>query len=208
LWFDVDLAGSHVHLRPLAITDCPALVAAAGEDRSTYSFTWVPATLEESMRHESHLLDEFRSRRAVPLVVENLAQGRLIGATRFMDLDWLDEHDRAPLDRDRVPPRAVEIGGTWYAASAQRSAVNSECKLLMLTHAFESWDVERVCFKTDARNLRSRAAIERIGAGAEGIRRAHMRGADGLIRDSAYYSIVRAEWPKCRGQLSAMLSPP
>jgi RimJ/RimL family protein N-acetyltransferase len=201
VWFDVHLRGSVARLRPLDPSDCAALVAAANEDRATYGFTWVPATLAESAAHEGLLLEELAARRMVPLVVELVADGRVVGASRFMDLDWLDVPGGTLVDRDRVPPRAVEIGGTWYAASVQRTAVNTECKLLMLSHAFDVWGVERVCFKTDARNERSRRAIERIGAQSEGVRRRHMLGADGLIRDSAYYSVVRQEWPACRSRL-------
>ena len=98
----------------------------------------------------------------------------------------------------RQDARDAEIGATWLAASAQRTPVNTEAKLLMLRHAFDTWDAERITFKTDARNTRSRAAIERSGAHFEGIRRAHVRASDGGIRDSAYYSIVRAEWPDVR----------
>jgi RimJ/RimL family protein N-acetyltransferase len=92
------------------------------------------------------------------------------------------------------------------AASVQRTAVNTEAKLLMLRHAFDTWDAERITFKTDARNSRSRNAIERLGAHFEGIRRAEVPATDGGIRDSAYYSIVRAEWPAVRKGLEARLA--
>jgi RimJ/RimL family protein N-acetyltransferase len=125
--------------------------------------------------------------------------GRPVGSTSYYDLEsW------PALTGDR--PAVVEIGHTWYAASAQRTAVNTESKLLLLTHAFETWGCLRVALRTDARNERSRAAIERIGARYEGIRRAHMVATDGTVRDSAYFSIVRDEWPAVRAGLEARLS--
>jgi len=102
-------------------------------------------------------------------------------------------------------PSAAEVGGTWLAASVQRTGVNTETKLLMLAHAFEAWGVRRVTLKTDACNVQSRTAIERIGARAEGIRRAHMPALDGTIRDKAYYSIIAAEWPMIRQHLRQLL---
>jgi hypothetical protein len=100
----------------------------------------------------------------------------------------------------------AEIGSTWLASSAQRSGSNTESKLLMLSHAFDSWGVLRVTLKTDSRNARSRRAIERIGARFEGIRRAHARAVDGSVRDTAYYSIIRPEWPGVRAALTARLT--
>ncbi|MET0275509.1 MAG: GNAT family protein, partial [Acidimicrobiia bacterium] len=99
----------------------------------------------------------------------------------------------------------AEIGSTWLAASAQATPVNTEAKLLLLRHAFDTWRVERVTFKTDARNERSRRAIERIGATFEGVRRAHTIASDGTIRDSAYFSIVRSEWPAIEHELERRL---
>jgi RimJ/RimL family protein N-acetyltransferase len=206
VWRDVLLRGDVVVLRSLRPDDADALARAANEDRSTYGFTWVPRTVEEFALHNSVLLAESEMSRAVPLTVELVADGRVVGQTRFLDLDWLVDHHTSSGNPTGEPPKAVEIGGTWYAASVQRTSVNTEAKLLLLTHAFEQWGVERVSFKTDARNLRSRRAIERIGARFEGIRRAHMRASDGSVRDSAYFSIISSEWPNIREKLSAMLS--
>jgi RimJ/RimL family protein N-acetyltransferase len=102
----------------------------------------------------------------------------------------------------------AEIGSTWYAPWAQRTHANTACKLLLLRHAFEQWQAIRVTLKTDARNARSRAAIERIGGQFEGVRRAHVPATDETVRDSAYYSIIAAEWPEVRGRLEARLSLP
>ncbi len=204
----VVLAGDVVTLRPLTIADVDALVAAATEDRTTYGFTPVPGD-EGAMRAyvESVLVDE-RTGWALPFVTTRTGDGRVVGSTRFLDLDdWGPERPVGgpPLGALDIP-RTAEIGATWLAASAQRTAVNTEAKLLMLRHAFDTWDVERITFKTDARNARSRAAIERVGAHFEGIRRAHLRASDGGIRDTAYYSIIRSEWPAVRAGLEARLA--
>jgi RimJ/RimL family protein N-acetyltransferase len=103
-------------------------------------------------------------------------------------------------------PDAVEIGATWLAHSAQRTAINTEAKLLMLRHAFEIWRVYRVTLLTDARNLRSRAAIERLGARCDGILRGHMPAFDGSgVRDSACYSILASEWRSVRARLERLV---
>ena len=103
-------------------------------------------------------------------------------------------------------PDAVEVGSTWLAASAQRTRCNTEAKYLLLAHAFEGWEVHRVSLRTDERNERSRRAIERLGAQFEGIRRVDMPGQDGTVRNSACYSIVRAEWPAVRDRLQGFLA--
>jgi RimJ/RimL family protein N-acetyltransferase len=105
---------------------------------------------------------------------------------------------------ERKTPDACEIGYTWLASSAIRTAANTEAKLLMLTYAFETWQVLRVCFHTDARNTRSRAALERIGGKFEGVLRAHRMAADFIARDSYRYSIVAAEWPEVKRRLITM----
>ena len=127
---------------------------------------------------------------------------RVVGSTRFLDLEvfrwpppWPPGVGRGPVPSDGQPPVVAEIGSTWLAPSAQRTGVNAECKLLMLRHAFDVWSVLRVTLKTDARNQVSRDAIERLGATFEGVRRAHSPASDGSIRDTAYYSILRPEWP-------------
>ena len=99
----------------------------------------------------------------------------------------------------------AEIGHTWLAASAQRTGINTEAKFLMLRHAFEVWEVHVVRLRSDQRNARSRSAIERLGARFEGVRRADRPGADGTVRDSAFYSISVAEWPAVRDHLGALL---
>ena len=196
-----ELRGHSVRLTPMQPDDVDGLVAAASEDRATYGFTSVPPdrdTMSEQVRALIHLRERGDD---VPFTTRDATDDRIVGSTRFLSL-------RAYFARDA--PDAVEIGGTWLAASAQRSAINTEAKLLMLAHAFEAWRVVRVDLKTDARNARSRAAIERVGARLEGVVRnwqpSLVPGEEGQARDSALYSIVPAEWPAVRSMLEARLA--
>jgi RimJ/RimL family protein N-acetyltransferase len=141
---------------------------------------------------------------AVPFAIVRLEGNEVVGSTRFWNLErwqWPAGH----LRQGRQQPDVCEIGYTWLSKSAVRSAVNTETKLLMLTHAFETWQVLRVCFHTDVRNDRSRAALERLGASNEGVLRAHRLAADFTPRDSVRYSIVAAEWPSVRARLGLRL---
>lgn len=152
--------------------------------------------------------------RQVPFAVRDGRDGRLAGSTRFLDLDvftwrplpWPPGGSHGPEPSDLVPPNVADVGSTWYGARWQRTHVNTACKHLLPRHAFESWGCLRVTLKTDARNARSRAAIERAGARFEGIRRAHVPAPDGTVRDTAYFSIVAAEWPAARDALEKRLS--
>jgi N-acetyltransferase len=128
----------------------------------------------------------------------------VIGSTRFWNIErwaWPADHPR----HARPHPDACEIGYTWLSRSAIRSAANTEAKSLMLTHAFETWEVLRVCLHTDSRNRRSRTAIERIGGKFEGILRAHRIAADSIPRDSVRYSIIAGEWPEVKQRLYRLL---
>jgi N-acetyltransferase len=196
-----ELTGRWVRLTPMGLDDVDGLVAAATGDRTTYGFTSVPAD-RAAMTEQVRALVALRERgHDIPFTTRDPTDGRVLGATRFL---WL----RSYYDRD--DPDAVEIGGTWLAASAQRSPVNTEAKLLMLTHAFEQWNVQRVDLKTDARNARSRAAIERVGGRLDGVMRAWqpslVAGEEGRARDSALYSILPSEWPDVKARLEARLA--
>jgi len=141
---------------------------------------------------------------ALPFATVRRADGAVIGATRFFLIErwpWPAGH---PGTR-RAGPDGCEIGYTWLSASAVRTAANTEAKLLMLSHAFETWRVHRVCFHTDARNERSRDALARIGAQFEGLLRAHRLASDLKPRDSARFSIVAAEWPQVKQRLQQFL---
>jgi RimJ/RimL family protein N-acetyltransferase len=179
------LEAGAVALVPLAIDHVDALWAAASGPRDSYRFSTVPAS-REAMRA---YVEEALAGAFVPYATT--WRGRVVGSTRFLPERW---HRGDTI-------HACEIGWTWLAADAQRTEVNTTAKLLMLGHAFERWRVHRVHLKTDARNARSRAAIERLGARLDGILRAHMPAADGGVRDSAWYSIVAAEWPAIRDRL-------
>jgi RimJ/RimL family protein N-acetyltransferase len=140
----------------------------------------------------------------VPFAIVRVDDGVVIGSTRFWNPErwsWPQGHPQ----HGRQSPDACEIGYTWFARPAIRTGANTEAKLLMLTHAFETWQVLRVCFHTDSRNQRSRAALERIGGKFEGILRAHRMAADYIPRDSVRYSILAAEWPDVKQRLTQLL---
>jgi N-acetyltransferase len=199
------LRGQTVTLRPLAIADAAALAAAAAESRDRYAFTRVPDGVGDAERYIELALADRESGRRMPFVI--VWQERVVGSTSYLDLQRWRWPAGSPLQRPDHPD-AVEIGSTWLAASAQRTRCNTEAKYLLLAHAFDVWEVHRVSLKTDARNAQSRRAIERLGALFEGVRRADMAGQDGSVRSSAYYSIVRAEWPSVRRRLEDALIPP
>jgi RimJ/RimL family protein N-acetyltransferase len=192
------LTGRFVALEPLATHHAPDLLHAADEDRSTYGYTPVPADLASMEAYVRWLLDDAARDVVVPFAQRRLADGRLVGCTRYLNVLWWP---------DREWPAEVEIGGTWLSASAQRTAINTEAKLLLLTQAFDVWGVNRVAICTDALNERSRRAIERLGATFEGILRRH-RASTGhatvpnTARDTAVYSIIPDEWPGVRAGLA------
>jgi RimJ/RimL family protein N-acetyltransferase len=195
------LEGNLVRLEPLANDHIPALVAATEEDRSTYGYSVIPDGLEETTAYVNAAISEPDY---LPFAIRLLATGTVVGTTRFARItpwEWPEGNPNQRRDR----PDVVEIGYTWLAASAQRTGVNTEAKYLMLAHAFDVWDVHLVRIRTDVRNARSRAAIERLGATLDGCLRADMPGADGSVRDSAYYSISRAEWPAVRTKLEGLM---
>jgi RimJ/RimL family protein N-acetyltransferase len=204
------LEGRSVRLEPLVLEHADDLARAAAEDRGSYGYTWVPDGPADAERYVRGALDHQAGGRALPWAVRRLADDRIVGSTRFLDLEvfawpppWPPGVAQGPEPSDERPPSVGEIGSTWYAATAQRTGVNAEVKLLQLTHAFEAWQALRVTLKTDARNTPSRRAIERLGATFEGVRRAHTPASDGTVRDTAYYSIVASEWPDVRRDLLA-----
>lgn len=186
------LEGRLVRLEPLTLSHLPALLERAQAEG--YPFTSVPRTEEEMYGYIRFALDEQARGKALPFVTRDQRQGRVVGSTRFANFEYWTWPVGSALARPGIPD-AVEIGWTWLAPDAQRSGINTEAKLLMLTQAFEVWQVRRLTLKTDERNLRSREAILRLGARFEGILRAHMPASDGGIRNSAMYSILAEEWP-------------
>ncbi|WP_030752033.1 GNAT family N-acetyltransferase [Streptomyces griseus] len=209
------LTGRSVRLEPLAMRHAEALARAGEADRSAYAFTPVPNGLESALDYIARALADQAAGRCLPFALVGTADDRVIGSTRFLELDYW----RGPLVWPPTPghphgdpltavPDAAEIGNTWISGDARGTGINTEAKLLMLRHAFDTWGVRRITLRADARNTRSRVAIERLGATCEGIRRAHSRGLDGAVRDTAFYSILDEEWPTVRDIIELRLSAP
>ncbi|MFD3568928.1 GNAT family N-acetyltransferase [Streptomyces sp. NPDC058667] len=209
------LTGRSVRLEPLAMRHAEALARAGGADRSAYAFTPVPDGLESALEYIARALTDQAVGRSLPFALISTADERVVGSTRFLELDYW----RGPLIWPPAPgtphgdpltsvPDAAEIGNTWIARDARGTGINTEAKYLMLRHAFETWGVRRVTMRADARNTRSRIAIERLGASCEGVRRAHSRGLDGAVRDTAFYSILDEEWPTVRDIVQLRMSSP
>ena len=197
-------------LEPLTIEHVPYLVAAASQDRSTFGFTVVPDGIEEMTGYVETLLSGRQVGQDIPFVQRRVnadsSLGDVVGCTRFMNILF-------PLGRTVngvSVPDEIEIGGTWLAKSAQRTSVNTEAKLLLMTHAFDTWGVQRVAICTDERNEQSRRAIERIGGVFEGVLRSDrpswVPSEKGLLRNTAVYSVVSAEWPRVKSRLTTILS--
>lgn len=185
------LTGSTVELRPLRETDAPALVEAAADGELwNLKVTVVPgpATVDTYI---ARALEGERAGTVMPFVIVARATGRVVGSTRFWKVDRVN--------------RKLEIGHTWLAASAQRSSINTEAKLLLLTYAFETLNCVRVQFTTDELNEKSRAAILRLGAKQEGIVRHERIMPDGRKRNSVRFSIIDDEWPDVHAKLAARL---
>lgn len=184
----VVLAGAAVTLEPLGLPHVADLVEAAGDDRI---WRWLSVPPPRSVPEMTSLVEAALadpSRVAWAVVVD----GRAVGSTSYLDID--------------VALGGLEIGWTWYAPSVWRTAVNPECKLLLLGHAFDDLGVERVLLKTDALNKRSRGAIGRLGAQDDGTLRHHRRRPDESVRDTVFFSILAAEWPEVRSGLAARLA--
>ncbi len=185
------LTGRWVRLEPLAEAHREALRAAADDER-----IWVHTlTVGRGPGFDQwfdYVLANHEAGRQVPFAVRRLDDQNLVGSTSY--LDPVPHHGR------------VEIGSTWYTPAVWRTAVNPECKLLLLAHAFDVLGMNRVSLCTDVRNTRSQAAIEKLGAVKEGVLRAHMITQGGRVRDSVTYSIVRDEWPRVKGRLTERLA--
>jgi len=188
----ITLAGKVVRLEPLSETHIPAL-AIAGREQSIWKYMLCGnlASEENMMAWVRDMLKHQQAGTDLPFAVIHLASGRAAGATRYLEM--------------RQPHRSLAIGGTWYAPEFQRTAVNTECKYLMLKYAFEDMKCIRVQIKTDVRNERSIRAIERLGAVHEGVLRNHYILQDGTFRDSVYFSILDREWPDTKSSLEERL---
>ena len=199
------LEGGHVRLEPLEVRHADALVAAAAAEPRLYQWSAVPQGKPDMARYIDTALEWREAGTAVPFAIVRRDDNAVIGSTRYFDMErwaWPEGHAR----HRGSAPDGCEIGYTWLTVSAIRTAANTEAKLLMLAHAFETWQMLRVCLHTDKRNQRSRAAIERIGGQFEGILRAHRMATDHIARDSARYSIVTQEWPGVKARLESMMA--
>lgn len=185
------LIGTHMQLRPLERAHVPALIAAASDGELwKLRVTSVP-DVDSAQAYVDKALEEQAAGRALAYVVLD-SNGAVVGSTRCCQIDW-------------SLPR-LEIGYTWYAQRVQRTALNTEAKLLLLRQAFEDFGCVAVELRTHVQNSRSRAAIERLGAKQDGVLRRHMRMPDGHLRDTVVYSILDSEWPAVRANLQAKLA--
>jgi RimJ/RimL family protein N-acetyltransferase len=187
----VTLEGKHVRLEPLTLAHGAALndAAADGELWST-DVTIIPEPAGMT-GYIQFALDGLKQGNQLPFVITRLPDNKIVGTTRFYEI--------------RSNDYAAAIGYTWLSKSAQRTPINTESKLLLLTHAFERWQCNRVELITDVRNEQSRAAILRLGAKQEGILRKHLILPSGRIRDSVVFSIIDSEWPEVKKHLKARL---
>ncbi|HZE42049.1 MAG TPA: GNAT family protein [Stackebrandtia sp.] len=194
------LEGQRVRLEPLTRGHADALAAAGETDRAAFGHTWVP-TASNVHYYIDELFKLADAGRLAPYAQIKVATGQAVGATSFWDPRfWLSD--------DKLS--AIEIGFTWLSASARGTGINTEAKYLLMRHAFEEWNVARVDMKTDARNARSRAALEKVGAQFEGVLRNWSRswapGEDGRLRDSAMFAVIDCDWPSCKARLEGMLA--
>ncbi|MDO8754096.1 MAG: GNAT family protein [Anaerolineales bacterium] len=188
----VVLTGRYVRLEPMTETHIPALAEIGVGQNFWHFMLYGDMHAEEDMRNwVLDILSRAEKGTDVPFVAIHLETGQVAGATRYLNI--------MPQDR------GLEVGGTWYGTEFQRTAVNTECKYLLLSHAFETLGAIRVQLKTDLRNERSQKAMERIGAKKEGILRNHMILPDGRHRDSVFYSILDTEWAEVKMNLEAMM---
>lgn len=187
----VILEGDVVRLEPMRVDHLPALCKVGLEPEL---WLWTSNIVKEEADLERYVRDALADQnlgKAVPFVTIEKETGTVVGSTRFAAID--------------VANRKVEIGWTWIAPKWQRTAVNTEAKLLMLTHAFETWKCIRVELKTDVNNQRSRDAMKRIGCVEEGIFRNHLIMETGRIRDSVYFSVIESEWPQVKELIRSKL---
>ncbi|MBP2239742.1 RimJ/RimL family protein N-acetyltransferase [Cytobacillus eiseniae] len=188
LWNELfSLSGDTVRLEPLEKNHEKELWAASRK-KEIWTYMATQISSQEKLSAEiMKALEERKHGRQYPFVVILKERNEIVGCTRFLDLS--------------PDNKSAEIGFTWFSPSVWGTKVNTECKFLMLTHAFENWQLNRIFFKTDSRNIRSQNAIARIGAVKEGVLRKDRIISDGYVRDTVYYSILKEEWPNVKKEL-------
>jgi RimJ/RimL family protein N-acetyltransferase len=202
------LEGRQVRLEPMFLEHVDDLLAAATEERSTFALTPIPSDRAAMVTYVEKALAARLQGTQVPFVTRSLDTDRVVGSTRFYDIEYWDWSTSVPspeADRQGPGPDSAHIGYTWLAPSAQRTSINTEAKLAMLAHAFDTWRARVVRLQTDARNQRSRRAIERLGCRLDGVIRSDRPGADGAVRDTATFSMLAAEWPQAKLELRSRL---
>jgi RimJ/RimL family protein N-acetyltransferase len=188
----ITLHGNTIRLEPLSEKHTPDLTVAGQDERIWEFMLYGNLTTEPAMQAwVRDIISRQEKGTDLPFAVIHLDTNQGIGATRYLNI--------------RRDDLGVEIGGTWFCVDYQRTVVNTECKYLMMMHAFETWDCIRVEFKTDSRNIRSQHALERIGAKYEGVLRNHLITPSGYIRDSVYYSVINTEWSAVKKKLEFLL---
>lgn len=187
----ITLAGAHSILEPLSLDHLDGIKEAV-KDGELWNlwFTSIPSP-EKAEAYIKTALDMRENAGAMPFIVREKGTGKIIGCTRYFNVDEANQR--------------LEIGYTWYAESYQRTAVNTECKYLLLSHAFEKLEAIAVEFRTHWHNLKSRAAIARLGAKQDGVLRNHTKSADGVYRDTVVFSIINLEWPVVKQSLEYKL---
>jgi len=183
------LAGNIVQLEPLSLDHEPEL-SAIGLDPTLWEVASERVASSEEMG--AYIERAIADPKVQAFAVRHRATGRLAGSTRYMNMELA--HSR------------LEIGATWYGLEFQRTGVNTECKYLLMTHAFEEMGLNRVEIKTDRLNVRSQNAIRRIGAREEGTLRRHMITWSGRVRDTVYFSVIREEWPEVKAHLERLMA--
>ncbi len=188
---NVRLVGERVELIPMEPAHVDGLYAAGSNPEIWDYMPMRVASRDDMIRLVREALRARDEGRELPFVILDRATGRIVGSTRFLDIT--------------PAHRGIEIGWTWLAPGVWRTAVNTECKYVLLRHCFETLEMIRVTLKTDTRNVRSQRAIERLGAVREGVLRHHRIMPDGYLRDSVYYSILAEEWPAVKAPLEGVL---
>jgi len=184
---EITLTGRHVTLEPLSQEHHDELCEATRDGELWKLWYTIVPSPEDMRANIERRLELQREGSMVPWAVRDHASGKVVGMTTYMNIDTKSQR--------------VEIGSTWYARSVQRTPLNTDCKLLLLTHAFETLHCIAVEFRTSFFNLQSRKAIERLGAKQDGVLRNHMRMPDGTLRDTCVYSILPGEWPAVKKHL-------